>query len=793
MNKKLSLLLASSVVSAVVIMSCGIADASVSKQTSDGAIIETYGFGYERELNHISESSLPKLEKYYQKFEVCIKNADFNRAEEYSIDYIGELINAQQNNKSEFYKSFSKAVSLLHETSNKYPLNPFPLCCLAKLYQIVDDYDTAFDLIRECIKLDKKNALYKYELASLYVDTNQYEKAIRIFEQLKIQYPREKEFRVALADAYAGLGMYNDAVREYRVAVAFEPEDNDTVAALVSASTYAQFAAKNQPFYDPMTAVAAKPSTTATTSARQDVIAFGTDNSQPFSSSRYTTSIKDAKGKYVKAKSVPAAKTVANTQPQTAVSQTQDEPPQAAHNTGVAEVSDKYYTVSSQNTVQTEDSQPAVRQQANVYNMNNNRSAQAKQNVQPMALKQKQPKTSRSASTNKRVMVSYINGRKVVKIVNVSQDNDVSKTLSNYSGSLSKQFSDMNSNSNVNNNNDYSFGSSGRNDRINSTETDNLSYTTSKYNYSDKDYYSNTNSSVNVDTQNNRLAKTILAKQNAKKAVESSSSPAVTKNVSEDKKLKKKEKKNNKNLKASDNSAANQSENTELYLKANELLAQNQYQQVIDLLGKINPPTLRSLTSIASCYNALGNTDAAIDYYNRADKISPNNSQILFSLAYLYFSKNEVEKAKSYLNQSLQIDPNNQNALQLKNFISQQDSNGDMNKAISYMNAGNYTDSKKILDKLAEKDSSNFQVYYYLGHICYATQKYADAVQDFLKAIKLNSEYALSYYSLGLAFDKLKKFNDSLASYEKFVQMSTDDNKYTQYAKTRINTIKAKK
>lgn len=254
----------------------------------------------------------------------------------------------------------------------------------------------------------------------------------------------------------------------------------------------------------------------------------------------------------------------------------------------------------------------------------------------------------------------------------------------------------------------------------------------------------------------------------------------------------------NKNVKKNDkkitkNSDSKTSDNTELYLKANKLMAEHEYQKVIDLLSKINPPTLRSLTSIASCYSALGNSNMALAYYRDAEKLEPQNSKILFSIAYIYYSVNDINNAKNYLERSLKADPNNAEAIKLHTYILQNDSNEVMNKAVSYLNAGNYTESKRILDELAQKDSSNFQVHYYLGHIAYATQKYADSVQEFIKAVKLNPEYSLSYYSLGLAYDKLQKYSDSLASYEKFVQMTPDDNKYTQYAKSRINTIKAKK
>ena len=62
-----------------------------------------------------------------------------------------------------------------------------------------------------------------------------------------------------------------------------------------------------------------------------------------------------------------------------------------------------------------------------------------------------------------------------------------------------------------------------------------------------------------------------------------------------------------------------------------------------------------------------------------------------------------------------------------------------------------------------------------------------------MMAIKNNPNYALSYYSLGLAYDKLREYNRSQLAYEQFLKMELDENKYTQYAKTRVATIQSKK
>ncbi|MGN0015261.1 MAG: tetratricopeptide repeat protein [Candidatus Gastranaerophilaceae bacterium] len=232
--------------------------------------------------------------------------------------------------------------------------------------------------------------------------------------------------------------------------------------------------------------------------------------------------------------------------------------------------------------------------------------------------------------------------------------------------------------------------------------------------------------------------------------------------------------------------------NTDIYIKANELMAQSRYEEVISLLQNIQPATLRSITSIASCYNALGQPETAIEYYKQADKLSPQNTQILYSIGYLYFAKNDFEAAKQYADLALAADSSNINAKDLLNALAQKNVNSEMNQAIAYMNKNDYKSAKKILDKFVKTNSEDFQVYYYLGHIAYATAKYEDAAKNFGMAIRYNPEYPLSYYSIGLTFDKLKEFSKSRSAYEQFIQLETDDNKYTQYAKTRINTIKSK-
>ena len=260
------------------------------------------------------------------------------------------------------------------------------------------------------------------------------------------------------------------------------------------------------------------------------------------------------------------------------------------------------------------------------------------------------------------------------------------------------------------------------------------------------------------------------------------------KKVKQDKKQKK-----NKASKADNKPITSSQENTDMYIRANELLTQEDYRGTIQVLEGVNPPTLRSLTIIASCYSALGQPQTAIEYYNRADSMSPNNTQILYSLAYLYYTKGDIQQAKKYVDAAIAADPQNANAQQLKQHLSLQDSNEVMNQAVTYMNQGEYANAKKLMEKVVASNPNDFQAYYYLGHIAYATEKYEESTRNFMMAIKNNPNYALSYYSLGLAYDKLREYNRSQLAYEQFLKMELDENKYTQYAKTRVATIQSKK
>lgn len=652
--------------------------------------------------------------------------------------------------------------------------------------------EKAFEAIKHAVALDFQNINYRYEYAQFALDHNDYDKAIEIYTALKKGYPHDVDYRIALAKAYSQAGQYDKAIHEYRVASAFEPGNNETVIALNEAvnAYYSEMGGQN--FYDPMTNVAYSRGGNA-----------NVGQTTPSYEQRGTRQVSPT----MMALSASGTKNIEQEVDENQPSQS------------------KYAPVDNRQMVNA--SNRGEKKMPNVKEATQRRNLQYSHSVNSGNYR---PQPAPRTNSNKRILVTYVNGRRVVRIVNVNTENDSMNAVQNASATFENQLENTNSSYEEQDlrqrqqSNTIDFAPS----ETEYTQPSTPSQTTSKYQTANTTPQSGeigTRTTIEGDpsvksltNSQNRRPVMYVSYQNGKRVIRmvnpnstalgSSSAPVANTQSSQtvsstqtqkvekqkEKKVKQdKKQKNNKASKADNKPITSSQENTDMYIRANELLTQEDYRGTIQVLEGVNPPTLRSLTIIASCYSALGQPQTAIEYYNRADSMSPNNTQILYSLAYLYYTKGDIQQAKKYVDAAIAADPQNANAQQLKQHLSLQDSNEVMNQAVTYMNQGEYANAKKLMEKVVASNPNDFQAYYYLGHIAYATEKYEESTRNFMMAIKNNPNYALSYYSLGLAYDKLREYNRSQLAYEQFLKMELDENKYTQYAKTRVATIQSKK
>lgn len=230
----------------------------------------------------------------------------------------------------------------------------------------------------------------------------------------------------------------------------------------------------------------------------------------------------------------------------------------------------------------------------------------------------------------------------------------------------------------------------------------------------------------------------------------------------------------------------------DVFTRADELAAEKKYLEAVNVMRSTGSEEFPVIFKTGLLYAEAKHFDEAEMYLKKANALQPENIDVLRSLANVFFEKNDYDSAGECLNKILKYSPDDKQAVELKRKIAKILLNDEISQAVTLINKSDYENALPILERLQRALPDEFIVYYYIGHIKYATKDYKSACQNFEKAIQLNPDYSLLYYSAGLAYDKLEQYDKSLAAYKKFVSGSDGDNKYAQYAKSRISIISGK-
>ncbi|MGN0014620.1 MAG: tetratricopeptide repeat protein, partial [Candidatus Gastranaerophilaceae bacterium] len=221
-----------------------------------------------------------------------------------------------------------------------------------------------------------------------------------------------------------------------------------------------------------------------------------------------------------------------------------------------------------------------------------------------------------------------------------------------------------------------------------------------------------------------------------------------------------------------------------IYAEADKLREKGNYTEALAKYKSIQPQGFNSYLGIAGIYQLMKDYPNAVLYYKKALETEPNNQDVLLALTGIYIYQNDIQNADLTLRKI--TNKQNPKVEEMAAYINEQKSNIELNKAIEKYENKEYAAAQTILNSLINQKTGGYLPYYYRAMVYDAQGKYKEAVTDYESVIAKDPTIALVYYSLGVDYDSLKNFPRAIQNYKKFLELSTENNDYTRYARERI-------
>ena len=198
--------------------------------------------------------------------------------------------------------------------------------------------------------------------------------------------------------------------------------------------------------------------------------------------------------------------------------------------------------------------------------------------------------------------------------------------------------------------------------------------------------------------------------------------------------------------------------------EGNKIYAVGDYQAAINFYNeslKLNPNFADAYNNLGVIYNILKNYDAAIDSYTKAIAINPNVALFYYNLGANYYSLNNYDAALQNYNKSIELDPNYAPVYNNRGIVYQ--SLNDFEKALA--------DFKKSIE-IESNYANNAAVYSNIGMIYDDLKQYDDAIENLKKAIALDPLYANAYYNLAGTYEHIGNYLEALKNYNKAIEIN---------------------
>lgn len=198
--------------------------------------------------------------------------------------------------------------------------------------------------------------------------------------------------------------------------------------------------------------------------------------------------------------------------------------------------------------------------------------------------------------------------------------------------------------------------------------------------------------------------------------------------------------------------------------KANTLLKMNEVDQAIRIFKQItefeaNFP--RAYQGMGKAYEQLGNYKEAKKNYLKVMDLEPDNVQVLYHIGALYQDEGDFEKAGFYFREGIE-----RNKKFVKNYLG---------LAKVFEARDNPKKALEIYRKALEYNPTQNFLYLLMGDFCLKYNLDAEAEGIFGEAIALNENHTHLYNKMGIALRRQEKFDQAIENFLKAMKIKPDD------------------
>ncbi len=202
------------------------------------------------------------------------------------------------------------------------------------------------------------------------------------------------------------------------------------------------------------------------------------------------------------------------------------------------------------------------------------------------------------------------------------------------------------------------------------------------------------------------------------------------------------------------------------------------YEQAIDSFKKsiaLDPLVSTVHYNLAKAYDKAQLKEEAISEYRKSISLDPSFTWGYEALANIYFEKKLYDKAIAVLQEASANGVNDDEIGPLINHVSSEYMANLINTAMAEFAKGKKVKARKLLNKALEINPNFTLAYYTLGYFYYVEEKHDKAIDKLKKAIRLDPMFFPCHKMLGDIYFEQKDFQKSADAYKAAASINTND------------------